>query len=473
MKKDAFIFRPKETTMRRIFFAIFIILVGMPLACAPQTPAPATPEPRKVFVLPRDWDVVRFVIDQHATWFKDQVREDNYSDYYKILYEDMNGDGKPEIILLGGTDHNPFKDLSIVQYEAERNQLSEVYYLQVIGPINAELRVAIKDLRVIVDTVEYGCGSSCSGRLWKQRWVQCGKIKCSEVFSAEILRSVQVWHCKNSISYALSTIKEQDAETIIATTRRYGMANSYGCLGDPDFDPFWVTEPKRINGPTTRETFSWDGNYYRLVKTEQIGNGVEILREFDLENQDARDYISLQSAARISPDMYPEIASRDHLAGMVASVRDTNYGASSLIVPDPMCQLSVWGFVSQRLQVIAENQVACIPAFTHLYWVDIDGDGKEELLLLTVQPDPQDLQKLSIFKVSDGIKAISEMYGYINDEDGVGIKWESVNGEFSLLTGISALEDENGIMSLAYMSVERRFKIYHWDKGTNGFVPAK
>ena len=104
-----------------------------------------------------------------------------------------------------------------------------------------------------------------------------------------------------------------------------------------------------------------------------------------------------------------------------------------------------------------------------MFWEDVDGDGINELLVLTIFPDKLDKQHLYIYRANKVLEEMSALDGVINGEDGVGIKWNRGNNEFRLFVGIP----DDGDMRCQSQSIfscitlNRRFQTYRWDKATN------
>ena len=325
---------------------------------------------------------------------------------------------------------------------------------------------------VIVDTVEYGGGSGSQAKTWKQYWLKCDEEKCRTIFSTTILDSIEETQCTNSIHYTISNITLPDAATIVVTTRRFGLVNiPNGCYIGPPLPPV----PQRIVGPTTQELWRWNGNIYQLEKTEQTTAGYEISREYDQESESAIDFVrdALKRPIQIDDGTIPEVASRDNLTKQtVAGFVDlTDYSSGQLFADNPVCRIVVQRLVPNRFELVGKEDVRCVPRFSHFYWADVDGDGAEELLFLTIPPDTLGIRRLYVYRISNGFTKLATIDGYINDPDGVGIKWEQTSNGFRLSAGLSPLYNDQHIGGLENMSTDRRFQTYRWDKGTNGFIP--
>lgn len=124
---------------------------------------------------------------------------------------------------------------------------------------------------------------------------------------------------------------------------------------------------------------------------------------------------------------------------------------------------------------IGRVDVPCTPAFTHLTWADVTGDGLDDLLLLTIAPELDALgqqQRLVVFSTADGyLTQIATLDGAINGADGVGIRLESADGGLRVLAGLPLADPDAGPLSLADVRLERAFRTYTWDAASKSFRP--
>lgn len=477
----------------------------------PPTPTPFTLTGR----YPSDLDVLRFVFSRHEVPFETgmlqiQLERGEVNDIRFTRHEsDLNNDGLPEIVLTGYAgifDQEMY--VAILSYSAD-GTWHDMYFAADSGHYCAEIYSIINGKRVVVDFFSCSGGTGIFTHTWDQQWVECAKDHCQVVFSARLLDSEDNTNRPASSRYVVTRIEQSSAETIQTITERFQTLDILREFFEfpPDLDlPFsTLYSPRRIVGPDVRETYQWNGQIYSLVKREQLVPGVEITRElseatdstkqfvenilkkpFHLRSED--DYRQYREALEnfwgipitngpevllwgSSRDL-PEAAASDVKPGnRVAGIISANNGAG--------CRLTVQRYTAFVFSLIGRKDFYCTPNFTQLSWADVDGDGKDELLVLTVgdfqnQRSYALARRLYVFRADDDLAEIAALVGIINGSDGVGIKWQVDSKGFKVDAGLSFEGFSRDCWwSLSCMNLERRFQTYRWDTANQSFQPEK
>lgn len=481
-----------------------------PAAYSTETAYP-TPIP---FVLsdsnPKDTDLVRLALSQHlpSELVEIEVRQVGNGTHNRFVRQeaDVNDDGQAEIVV---TDEIPelrsayLAILGLENTSGARNQplWRELFYLEAPGHYCWNMRGTINHNRVIADSLTCGGGPGLFAYDWKQHWIHCTRDGCHEVWSAHLLDAYGGYASTSSHRFSVGRVIQSDSDTIQFITQRFEMR------WVPNEDSS-IMGTQRIVGPDTSETYRWNGQVYDLVQREQIAPGIEITREFDLETAATEQLIidTLIEPFRISifggtsydwakvdvarsafwgvpsPNIDDPIwPSRYYMPSAAGTDRKKQKVAGVIAAKDrPLCRLTVQRYVSQSFELIGRKDVPCTPQFTRLFWIDLDDDGDDELLLLTIPPNSLNTayeisarQRLHLYRASMSLNELTAIDGAINDGDGVGIKWENTEDGFRLFTGLPLAKDDNCGRSFACVTLERHFQTYRWDKAINSFSLVK
>jgi hypothetical protein len=168
-----------------------------------------------------------------------------------------------------------------------------------------------------------------------------------------------------------------------------------------------------------------------------------------------------------APDVAAHSGTFDKLGEWVAGI----VGARDRV----HCRLTVQRQTADGFALLERIEVPCIVDFTRLAWVDVTGDGNDELLLRTIPPYEDTyktgagLQRLYIYAVDDRLIELATLDGILNGSDGVGIRWEDVDGDAvsEILVGLPLLDIEARTLPV---TLTRRFLVYRWDATTREFV---
>jgi hypothetical protein len=481
----------------------------------PAVTSVPSPAPAVTPTAAADQDVLRFIFEGHAAeigdvsqMFLQQVAAGQYTDYSRQDV-DVNDDGQREI-LVSGRSKSSYLFVAILSRDTTGN-LRELFYTQntegwYAADVGARLERGPlgndKDRpRVVAVFMTLNGGTGVVDLAWEQRWIVCqtGADTCDLVWTAPLLQAERKVNMTLDRSTTQAEVEQPDGETIRLTLRRFGI--SLPLADATDGKPSTVA--RRIVGPDVLETYRWDGMAYRLESRVQLAPGLEVAREFDAQTQETNDLVFRVvdgqfwgSGGHFDSDGYQKLHSE--MWGLPApdQLDDPSWG-SSLRQPDvavyrgtegesnqwvagivtaldrPHCRLSVHRQVADGFARVGRVDVPCTPVFAHLMWADVTGDGADDLLLLTIAPEPDALgrlQRLYLFTTTgDKLAQVATLDGTINGADGVGIRLESTEGGMRVLAGLPLVDPDAVPPRPAELKLERAFRTYAWDAAKNAF----
>ncbi len=471
---------------------------ALPAAILTSIPVSPTPTP---FALsgqdPADLDVIRYIFNRRrpdvgisTDDFFENLVTGEYTDFI-LQSADVNGDRQPEI-LVSGQIYNLSAYAAILTHSPD-NSWQEIFYIEDIGFYCADTQLNVNTERVTIDFLTCWGGTGYLQSMWEQHWVKCEKNNCSKVWSAQLFETSRVIHTTNSRYYSIATVEQPNNLTVRLVTRQFGVAD----IPSMTVERFPIETPRRIVGPDIEKIYRWAGDAYQLESEKQLVPGIEIVREFDegtfeafrpvdnilrqpFENSQGSIYDNLDKVyeARASflgvpvtdnlsdvvwesENYLPDVATRDGTGQKIAAFISAKNR--------PLCRLTVQQQNSNSFELIGREDVPCTAKFTRLFWVDIDKDGVDELLLLTIPPDSDGFQRIHIYRVEGGFSEIVTKDGVMNGPDGVGIKWENSRDNFKLLLGLAFVDGANCPKDLSCATLDRTFEEYIWDSKTNSF----
>ncbi len=492
------------------------------LALRPAGPLPAVtavPSPTLIPGQVPDSEVLRLIFETHAAEIGNlaqhllqMVADGQYTDYARQDV-DVNDDGQIEM-LVSGRWESAFLFVAIVAADAA-GQLHEMFYTQnTDGKYGADVRARVESgpigeepdrLRVVADFLTLTGGTGILSVTWEQRWVVCqpNDEVCQLVWSAPLLRSDRFVTTEVARITMVATAEQPDGETIRVTQRRFGISLPL----DHGDEETASTPARRTTGPATLETYHWDNTGYRLESRVQLAPGLEITREFDAQTQET-DSVAFDLAAQefsgddgsFDGDVYYQL--RAELWGLpapgqpddpiwgspwreleAAAYRGTDADSALWLagvvgaLDRPLCRLSVHRQAAGWLTRVGRVDVPCTPAFTHLTWADLTGDGLDDLLLLTIAPEADalgQLQRLYLFTTAEGrLTQLATLDGTINGDDGIGIRLDDTGGRMRVLTGLPLADPDATPLSLDDLHLDRTFKAYVWDAIDRTFLAAE
>jgi hypothetical protein len=263
-----------------------------------------------------------------------------------------------------------------------------------------------------------------------------------------------------------------------------------------------------VVGPDTLAVYrrAAPGEVYQLEGQTQLAPGQQIAQEFDWQSEESRRLLD----AAISQPFYQADGSFDNdgflamqaeLWGLPAPglPDDPAWGSASRqldiaahsglpealgewvaglvsALDTPQCRLTVLHHTSGKFQQAGRLDLPCTANLTRLAWLDLTGDGRAELLLLTIPPDAEiagKVQRLYVCGITDNrLSELATLDGAINGADGAGIRWESTAEGFKVEAGLPLI-DPDANPNLADLRLERQFQTYVWDEGSRGLKVAE
>ncbi len=479
---------------------------------------------------PSDLDIARFIRDRHyprfSDGFFDRINRGEPGAHSRERL-DLDGDGELELLVTGQPSYE-FVYLAIITYRTslvagkDNGYWEELYFADRDGWYGAEARYEVVDGQVIISFTARDGGTGALVEAWEQRWVRCGGNGCREVWSGQRMQ-VDIEDggmLHNLQEYVYTTIDQFDANHLQVTSHHFAIRDV------PQVDKitvdlveFGIAIPNtgQTLGPEVLEKYDWDGERYQLVSREEITPGIDINREFDNRTQEAIswwwDRFKKPEPVGIiysPPDYATELAdfwgvptSKDplgyvwdteHVRPSVAALSQQTL--AGIVIPEnfPLCRITVQKYTGDKFDLVGRADAYCTRNFTKVAWVDVDGDDKQELLLLTYHSTGQaGIQRLTVFRVQDGLSQIAQVDGVANGADGVGIKWEKRRGEFIVFAGVPLANEligwrfdpllpgnwmrdynspcTNPWSNLGDCLVTRYFKEFRWDPKSQSFVP--
>lgn len=452
---------------------------------------------------PTDSDLVRFVsieqigINPSAT--KKLTRQDT----------DVTGDGQVDI-LLGGTTYDgwlPF--LAIFSRPADNYPWQIIFYSDDPGKYWADIRVSVDGNHMIADFLTANGGTGVIDVVWRQRWIECQSDRCTIIWEKPIL---QTWRYTNPISgmisrgYQISEFNQVNSESIGITTQEFALenvpfdrANESGDYRLIDTDrTHWVV------GPNVEQVYQLNNGLYELVDEKLLSSSFEIIRQYDQQTnatlaflsdifaQDSNSYGEFKEARAHfwglpAPDessdpiwggWYRKLeaaASDGFQNGHFITEEATSWvGGVTSAIDRPLCRLTVQHYSAMRFELVDRIELPCIGNLTRLEHADVNDDGQDELLLLTIPPDDlnADTQRLHIFSVDKELVELAKFDGFINGADMVGVRWEQNEDSFRVFTGLPLIDLNCQSRTWSCVTLGRHFHTYEWQADTETFQLA-
>jgi hypothetical protein len=260
---------------------------------------------------------------------------------------------------------------------------------------------------------------------------------------------------------------------------------------------------RRFIGPDTLEHYDRTGaELYHLKSQAQLSAGLEIAKEFSQETVETNNLVyELTSQPFFGADGLFDSQGFDQMRAEVWDLptqgepEDPIWGHAPLQAevaahtgpPDQLgewlaglvgaakgtqCRLVIQRQAAGKLSLAGRTDLPCTINFTRLEWLDVTGDGLEELLLVTIPPDIEaggQIQRLHLYTVAgDEPVELATLDGYINGADGVGLRWENSGQGFRVEAGLPLVELDS-FPTLDQINLTRQFQTYEWDGRSNDF----
>lgn len=480
-----------------LYFPTFGLAQELPERVQTITPA-ATPHPTRIPPIghsPSDGEIARYIFPFGLP----SATADMLSSYDSYIRQDIDvtGDGIPEIVVttVGPANSGVLTILS----KNEDAVWQQIFTHRKFGHYLGKARTKVMpNRRITIDYLTRGGGTGISHQVWEQVWVECTiQAICQVTWSADLMVSDRYWNGQfSNRDYMLAEIQPVNQNQIKVIKHRFFVRNVPLYPADEEYYEMLqlsVDTARRGIGPDVAEIYQREADgIYRLQTVQPLTTGVELaktvdgytLQTFDLIrellHEQSADYEAYQTAVARFFELPTPDESRDAIWGN-ADVRRLDYYFdptsvathngdlmapgqmfANLIVAQhrPVCRLGVHRLtVSRTFEAIGQKELPCEINFSKLAWLDVTGDGQDELLWLMIPTDQFEasLQRLYIFSARDELNLLASVEGYINGADGVGIRWEGEGNQFTVIAGIP-LEQSDWAM----LTLERRFRHYQW-----------
>jgi hypothetical protein len=453
-------------------------------------------------------DLVRFIFKKHppvlgmlAEAFLKKVEAGQYTDF-SVQEADLTGDGQPESVVSGSAE-GLYLFAAILSRDPAGG-LRELFHTENIeGKYLAQVRAKVDGSRVVADFLTSTGGTGYIETIWEQRWIECQADACSQVWSGPLLTASRSVNWTAGRDYTLTELEQPDTTRLRLTTHRFGLKDLP--LSDTGSPP---GSARRVVGPDTLAIYrrAMPGEVYQLESQTQLAPGQEIAQEFDWQSEESRRLLDAAISQRFyqadgSFDNDGFLAMQAELWGLPAPGQsdDPAWGSASrqLDIADhsgppgelgewvaglvsaldmPQCRLTVLHHNNGKFQPAGRLDLPCTANLTRLAWLDVTGDGQDELLLLTIPPDTEiagKVQRLYVYAITDNrLSGLATLDGAINGADGAGIRWENTAEGFKVEAGLPLI-DPDANPSLADLRLARQFQTYVWDEGSRGFKVAE
>lgn len=489
---------------------------SIPTPTPTLTPVPtSTPLPtivRTTYVLtaahPTDQQVAQLLLNR--SWLNIPQRSDGVPfNQFAQQDIDVDGDGQAEIVVAGKIAETSDAILYFAVLDQVHGVWEQVYTDKKYSHYCGEIRATVETDHIAVDFLTCGGGTGILEAWWNQAWIRCEENSCRQIWSAELFDTGRSVNFTYERGYQLGYVEQPDADTIQLTTHNFATNNllPLNPVGPPSsITGTLYTLARRSIGPDTIDTYRWNGTLYQLESHEQITPGYKVVNEFD---EQTNQTVSLVNAILGAPfqktdggfdsagysvatnefwgpsagvtwgdrwaQNYADAAAHNgelgHLGEWIAAVMRVGNDR-------PVCRLTVQHNISNTFTLAGRVELPCTSNFTRLSWVDVTGDGRDDLMLITLPPDEElvetgaGVQRLYVYDVSNGLREIARLNGAINGADGAGIRWrETADGKVEILAGIPFLSLDR--LPRKWPILERRFQVDRWDAQTQSLVPKQ
>jgi len=414
---------------------------------------------------------------------------------------DLDGDEELEIVVHNANDtFEPY--IAILDYNSRVWEVS--LYANRNGHYCGYTQATVEANQVVVDFLTCGGGTGIIGLSWEQSWIQCQESGCAIVWSATLLSTIRGVNTYANRTYDVSEILQSDPHTIQLTTRHFSVSD----IPVNELAPLSPHMAHRVVGPDTIEIFRWDGSAYRSISRTQGARGMVVSREFDFLTNETRNLVyhilvrpfqevSENSVALVDPEGY-NAAKADFWGLPLSNEEEIDWGTveeipvvalhngtaeelgewiAGIVGAEnrALCRLTVQRHSDGIFLLSGRIDVPCIEDFTSLAWVDVTGDGEDELFLRTIPPYEDtyktgaSYQRLHIYTVGDEVIELAVLDGELNGSDGEGVRWEDLDGDgtVEILLGLPLLDIEDREFP---DTLARRFRILRWDSESREFV---
>lgn len=421
---------------------------------------------------------------------------------------DVDGDGQAEIVITGKIGEITNVTLYVAVLDQINGFWEQVYADKKYGHYCGETRAVLETDHITVDFLTCGGGTGLLSAWWDQEWVKCEANACKTIWLARLFETGRSVNYSHDRGYTIGQIERPDVKTVRLIKDYFAITNllplePYGPTPPYKGDIYSLT--RRTVGPNTVDTYRWDGAVFQHESHEQLAPGQVVMNEFDEQTDETTKLVSAILAApfrkdngEFDSDGYAKVTTE--FWGPPAGVLWNRYGESYADVAAhngqhdglgewiaavtrisndrPMCRLTVQHYISGKFDLTGRVELPCISNFTHLAWVDVTGDGKDDLILITVPPDDESgetgagLQRLYLYEVGDGVKLLAKLDGAVNGADGAGIRWQKTkDGKVEVLVGFPFMPLDNKLTT--WPILQRRFQVYRWDEKAQSLVPQE
>ncbi len=425
--------------------------------------------------------------------------------------EDLDGDGEAEIVV-AATDRWAHTWFTILRWEGDggyERALEQVTPSQYFADISATSEDANQDGRpeIVVDSLTYGGGAGVVSVWWNRALARCAEGECAVIWSDDLLAAstsyqpdigsadLSVRRCEASFAGADAEARPALVETCTGfeyyafAEGRGGLSGSTSAATSSPFPyPF---RAEKVIAPTEEREFDWNGQTYSLARSVERAPGQVISREFSQRAQQARSLVD----EAVAETLQAQGLSTTGEAFWAAVERSWGLGDGeevALAAPGdlgPPEGPEVVGVISGdqgevcRLVVLTHEPsepyapagaaaLPCETNFARLEPLDLDGDGRDEILFHTLavsgtQPILHD--HLTIWTWSgSGLNLLFEGRGAFPDGFRRGLSASDLDGDsvYEIVQHLPAFDLEVGLTpreSVAWPSLDRRYDLYRWD----------
>jgi len=435
---------------------------------------------------PTNEEIVRFIFTKHPPEWNEiwqHLTDVNYVDFTRHE-ADVVGDEQKELIFTGKVAQLKVY-LAILTRPKEQAAWQIAFYTEEPNHYAGDVAVKIDGQQLTVDFLTSTGGTGIFEMTWQQHWVDCATAKgCQEIWHAPLLHAWRNENFNIEQGYEVSQITRPESDTLKVTTERFSVSTRPTLYGNPTLYYFTsaLDYAHLVSGPNSTDSYEKDANgTFTLISHEQLNQGRQLNRLFDLATEETIKWlyasnitqsINFSPTATAKDDTYWGVINREPDGAIHNGTlqQEPTWVAGFIGSTDaPRCLLTVQHITNKSFKFMGQVEIPCISNFSQLSQADVDGDGKAELLFLTLHPELDDIseiQTLHVYHVGTELTEMTTLTGTINGSDGVGIRWEKdATGKLTFLTGLPLAKWQGcSEKMLTCVTTERRFERYEWQK---------
>jgi hypothetical protein len=428
--------------------------------------------------------------------------------------EDLDGDGEAEIVI-AATDRWSACWLYILDWEGTAYAVA----LEAVTPSQyyADIQASLADVNgdggpeVVVDTLTYGRDEGIVSMWWSHSLARCANGECAVIWGDDILQATSsyqpdagsadlvVRRCEPGFADVDGDAAPELVETCTGF-EAYVLSQEIAPEGAPEAGSGFPSslEAEKAIAPTSRWVFAWDGRAYAESRYRELYPGQLVSGEFSLRSQQARalvdgavvENLQAQGLSTTGEAFWDAIEQSWGLQGESERVAVAAAGKMGPPEGDEVVGLIVGGEQEGcRLVLLAREagaayapaetmSVPCEPNFARLEALDLDADGRSEILfhtLVVTETQPVLYDRLTVLaRGGTGWEVRFRGEGALPDGTMRGVAAADLDedGVYELVRHLPAFDLDVGPDwrdDVAWPTLDRLYEVYRWDADTGQY----